>query len=266
MENTVLIRFGIFAGALLLFSCLEALFPRRERVQGRLRRWATNFSLVVSGTLSLMILGPLIAVGVAAWANQNNWGILNLIDLPVWIEFLLAFLVLDFSIWLQHVATHKIPVLWRLHKVHHADRDLDASSGVRFHPIEILLSMLFKCIIVLWLGPMVVAVVVFEIVLNATAIFSHANLKVPGKLDQSLRKLIVTPDMHRVHHSVIMQESQTNYGFNFSFWDRLFGTYQSEPVKGQTKMTLGLHDAQGSETQTLKWSLWLPFKRSNPMI
>lgn len=266
MDPTVLIRLGIFAGALILFSSLEALFPRRERLQGRFRRWVTNLSLVISGTLSLMILGPLIAVGVAAWTAQNGWGVLNLIDLPLWIDFIIAFLVLDFSIWLQHVATHKIPILWRLHKVHHADRDLDASSGVRFHPIEILLSMLFKCVIVLWLGPTVFAVVVFEIVLNATAIFSHANLKLPQLLDKSLRKLIVTPDMHRVHHSVIMRESQTNYGFNFSFWDRLFGTYQSEPAKGQTQMILGLEEAQVKATQSLGWSLWLPFRRSNPML
>ena len=266
MDNTAFIRLGIFAGALIIFSVLEALFPRRDRLQNRFRRWVTNLSLVISGTVSLMILGPLIAVGVAAWASQNGWGVLNLVDLPVWLEFLLAFLVLDFSIWLQHVATHKIPVLWRLHKVHHTDRDLDASSGVRFHPIEILLSMLFKCLIVLWLGPTVFAVIIFEIALNATAIFSHANLNLPRAMDRTLRKLIVTPDMHRVHHSVIMPESQTNYGFNFSFWDRLFGTYQSKPAKGQTDMVLGLEEAQVSATQSLGWSLWLPFKRSNPML
>ena len=266
MDETALIRLGIFAGALLLFSILEALFPRRDRVQGRLRRWLTNLSLVVSGSLSLMVLGPLIAVGVAAWASQNGLGLLNLVDWPVWMEFGLAFLVLDFIIWLQHVATHKIPVLWRLHKVHHADRDLDASSGVRFHPIEILLSMLFKCVMVLWLGPMVLAVLVFEIALNATAIFSHANLKLPIFLDKTLRKIIVTPDMHRVHHSVIMRESQMNYGFNFSFWDRLFRTYQSSPNQGQTGMTLGLEDAQTNATQRLGWSLWLPFKKQNPTI
>ena len=266
MDETALIRLGIFAGALLLFSILEALFPRRDRVQGRLRRWLTNLSLVISGSLSLMVLGPLIAVGVAAWASQNGWGLLNLVDWPVWMEFGLAFLMLDFVIWLQHVATHKIPVLWRLHKVHHADRDLDASSGVRFHPIEILLSMLFKCVMVLWLGPMVLAVLVFEIALNATAIFSHANLKLPLLLDRTLRKIIVTPDMHRVHHSIIMRESQMNYGFNFSFWDRLFRTYQFSPSQGQTGMTLGLEDAQTNATQRFGWSLWLPFKKSNPMI
>ncbi len=266
MNDETLIRFSIFAGALLLFSVLEALFPRRERVQGRLRRWLTNLSLVISGSLSLMVLGPLLAVGVAAWASLNEGGLLNLVDWPVWLEFGIAFFVLDFTIWLQHVATHKIPLLWRLHKVHHADRDLDASSGVRFHPVEIFLSMLFKCLIVLWLGPMVLAVVVFEITLNATAIFSHANLKLPVFLDKSLRKIIVTPDMHRVHHSVILRESQKNYGFNFSFWDRLFGTYQPDPSKGQLGMTLGLEDAQVNATQQFGWSLWLPFKKSNPNI
>jgi sterol desaturase/sphingolipid hydroxylase (fatty acid hydroxylase superfamily) len=261
MDQTAVIRLSIFAGALIVFSVLESLLPRRRRVQNRWRRCATNLGLVVTGSLSLSLLGPLIAVGVAAWAIQNGWGVFNLLDWPFWVEFSLAFILLDFSIWFQHVLSHKIPILWRLHRVHHADRDLDASSGVRFHPLEILLSMIYKCGVVLLVGPAVLSLIVFEIILNATAIFNHANLALPKKLDNLLRKIIVTPDMHRVHHSIIMDESQKNYGFNFSIWDRLFRTYQARPVKGQIGMTLGLEQAQIPQTQNLLWSLVYPFKR-----
>ncbi len=229
-------------------------------MQSRWRRWATNLSMVVTGSVSLLILGPLIAVGVAAWASMNGWGIFNFVDWPIWVEAGLAFIILDFTIWFQHVLSHKIPVLWRLHKVHHADRDLDASSGVRFHPLEILFSMLYKCGVVVLLGPAVLAVVIFEIVLNGTAIFNHANMKLPKWLDSGLRKIIVTPDMHRVHHSVILSESQKNYGFNFSLWDRVFRTYQAEPAKGQIGMTIGLENAQVDGTQNLLWSLVFPFR------
>ena len=262
LDQTTLIRFGVFAGALVLFSVLEALFPRRERVHNRIRRWFTNLGLVISGSLSLMILGPIIAVSVAAWAALSGWGLFNLLNGPIWLEFLIAFILLDLSIWYQHVLFHKIPILWRLHSVHHADRDLDASSGIRFHPLEFLVSMLYKCGIVLLLGPSVVAVIVFEIALNATAIFSHANMKLPVKLDRILRKVIVTPDMHRVHHSIIFSESQKNYGFNFSIWDRLFKTYQAAPSKGQTGMTLGLDTAQTDGPKTFIWNLIFPFKQS----
>lgn len=215
---------------------------------------------MIIGSLSLALLGPLIAGGIAAWATHSGWGLLNLFQAPIWIEFIIAFICLDFAIWYQHLLFHKFPWLWRLHSVHHADRDLDASSGVRFHPIEIMLSMLYKCVVVLLLGPSVLAVIVFEIILNATAIFNHANLSLPPWLDRILRKVIVTPDMHRVHHSVIPEESRKNYGFNFSFWDRLFQTYQEAPREGQIDMTLGLETAQTNGPQNLLWSLLFPFK------
>lgn len=263
MDQTNLIRLSVFAGALVLCSLLEAAFPRRRRVQPRLHRWVTNLAMVMTGSAGLLILGPLIAVGVAAWAGLNGWGLFNLLDWPVWIEFALAFIILDLAIWFQHVLSHKIPFFWRFHKVHHADRDLDASSGVRFHPVEILGSMLYKCGVVILLGPTVLAVVIFEIVLNGTAIFNHANMKLPAWLDTVLRKIIVTPDMHRVHHSIILRESQKNYGFNFSIWDRLFRTYQAEPSDGQIGMTLGLKEAQVDATQNLGWSLSLPFRKQS---
>ncbi|RKQ69366.1 sterol desaturase/sphingolipid hydroxylase (fatty acid hydroxylase superfamily) [Litorimonas taeanensis] len=261
MDKIDLIRIGIFLGALILFSAAEALWPKRPRLQNRFRRWITNVGFVVIGSLSLQLLGPLIAVGIAAWASLKGWGLLNIIDAPLWLELTIAFIVLDFAIWWQHVLSHKIPILWRLHKVHHADRDLDASSGVRFHPIEIFLSMIYKCGVVCLLGPPVIAVVIFEITLNAMAIFNHANLALPRGIDSPLRKIIVTPDMHRVHHSVIWQESQKNYGFNLSIWDRLFKTYQAAPQAGQQGMALGLSDAQTNDPQYLGWSLWLPFRK-----
>lgn len=261
MDQTPLIRLSLFVGALILFSILEALLPRRQRVQNRFRRWATNLGLVIGGSLSLQILGPLIAVGIAAWASLNGWGLFNLVNWPIWLELTLAFLVLDLAIWYQHVLFHKIPWLWRLHSVHHADRDLDASSGIRFHPLEFLVSMLYKCGVALLLGPAVLIVIIFEIVLNVTAIFNHANIALPLWLDKALRKVIVTPDMHRVHHSVILSESQKNYGFNFSIWDKLFKTYLAKPLKGQTGMTLGLDSAQIDNTQNIIWSLALPFKK-----
>jgi len=240
---------------------LEALFPRRRRNLPRTYRWITNIGLSVINGLVVRLLGPLIAIGIAAWAIQNEIGLFNRTDWPAWLEITLAFILLDFAIYLQHIATHKIPVLWRLHKVHHADRDLDATSGVRFHPIEILLSMIYKCGVVLLIGPAVLAVLIFEITLNASAIFNHANLKLPLWLDRVLRPLIVTPDMHRVHHSVFPSETDSNYGFNLSVWDRLCRTYKAQPKEGHDGMTIGLSDYQTKKPASLLWSLVLPFAK-----
>lgn len=260
MSEAVL-RFSLFAGVLICFIALEALFPRRERNLPRTARWLTNLGISVIDGLAVRLLGPLVAIGIAAWAVQNNIGLFNLTALPLWLEITLAFILLDFTIYLQHVATHKIPLLWRLHKVHHTDRDLDATSAVRFHPIEIMLSMLYKCALVLLIGPAVLAVLIFEIVLNASAIFNHANLKLPLWLDRALRLLIVTPDMHRVHHSVISSETDSNYGFNLSIWDRLFRTYTAQPKSGHDNMTIGLSEYQSTKPANLLWSLVLPFAK-----
>ena len=262
MSETVL-RFSIFAGALILFSALEALFPRRKRSLPRQGRWLTHLCVTVIDSLAVRLLGPLTAMAVAIWASNKGIGLFNLTHWPPLIEIFLAFIFLDFAIYLQHVISHRVPLLWRFHKVHHTDRDLDASSAVRFHPVEILLSMLYKCGLVLLIGPAALAILIFEIVLNASAIFNHANLRLPIGLDKVLRVFIVTPDMHRVHHSVIEGETNSNYGFNFSLWDRLCRTYKVEPQAGHDGMTIGLSEHQSTETAKLFWTLKLPFAKSS---
>jgi len=260
--NETIIRLGIFAGVLIFFSLLEALFPRRKRALPRSTRWTTNLCFTVIDSLAVRLLGPLTALTVAAWAVQNGIGLFNIISAPIWAEAIAAFILLDFAIYLQHVISHKVPLFWRLHKVHHTDRDLDASSALRFHPIEILLSMLYKCAVMLLLGPAVITVLIFEIVLNASAIFNHANMKLPLWFDAILRPVIVTPDMHRIHHSTTMSETNSNYGFNFSIWDRLCRTYQAQPAGGHQEMEIGLSEHQDSRPGKLLWSLALPFAKS----
>jgi len=259
--NDALIRLSIFLGALVLFSVLEFLFPKKHRTLSRTKRWLTHLGLTIIDTVAVRLLGPIVALSAAGWAGSRGIGLFNSVDWPFWLEVLAAFIVLDFAIYLQHIATHKIPILWRLHKVHHSDRDLDASSALRFHPIEIMLSMIYKCALVLLIGPAVLAVLVFEICLNASAIFNHANLALPLWLDKYLRIIIVTPDMHRVHHSIIPKETDSNFGFNFSVWDRLFRTYQAQPKAGHDNMIIGLSEHQSDAPGNLIWSLKLPFAK-----
>lgn len=260
-------RFLIFASVLIVMALLEALAPRRERQLSRWHRWLTNLTLGGAGSLvgrAMAALSiPLAAIATAIWAEQSGWGILNHTSLPAWFEILLGVIILDFAIYLQHVASHKVPILWRLHKVHHSDRDIDVTTAIRFHPIEIGLSMLWKILVVLLLGPAAFAVFLFEVILNASAMFNHANLKLPGGLDKWLRMLIVTPDMHRVHHSIIQIETDSNYGFNLSIWDRLCGTYIPQPTHGHEEMSIGLKEQQGPEPARLLWSLGFPFFKSN---
>ena len=242
IEHETLLRLGVFLGIFLLMAILETRFPKRSRTQRRTERWGTNLGLVLVDSIALKIALPLFALGTAAIADERSWGLLNLLQLPFWLELIIAVVLLDMMIYWQHVASHKIPILWRLHRIHHADRDIDVTTGVRFHPAEIILSMLYKMIIVLLLGPSIVAVMIFEILLNACAMFNHANLRLPSKLDNLLRLLIVTPDMHRVHHSTLTGETNSNYGFFLSFWDRLFGSYIAQPRDGHQQMRIGLSD------------------------
>ena len=255
----VQIRLSIFLGMLILMGVLEAVFPARERVQTRGRRWLTNFGLVIIATLAIRLLFPIIAVGAALWAQGQGWGLLNMISLPSWAAILLAVIILDMMIYWQHVAFHRIPVLWRLHKVHHADRDLDASSGLRFHPIEIIISMLYKMAVVICLGAPVLAVIIFEILLNACAIFNHANLRLPRWIERPLRQIMVTPALHRIHHSVLETETNTNYGFSVIWWDKIFRTYTDTP---EGVLTLGLDEYQTDAPSGLWWSLSAPFRRN----
>lgn len=255
------LRLFVFIGLLVGLIIFETLFPRKQRTQNRARRWLTNMLMVVIDSLVLRLVFPIIAVGTAVWASAKGWGVLNLWDGPVWLELIIAVIILDGVIYLQHVLSHHIPALWALHKVHHVDRDLDVTSALRFHPIEILFSMAYKIIWVILLGPAVAAVIIFEILLNGSAMFNHANLRLPLWLDKALRAVIVTPDMHRVHHSVVMRETNSNYGFCLSIWDRMFRTYTPQPEAGHKDMTLGLSEHQDQGPASLTWSLLLPFAR-----
>ncbi|MCE8515546.1 sterol desaturase family protein [Ruegeria pomeroyi] len=263
MENESLIRLTVFVGLFVLFALAERLAPRRRIHPRRPRRWLTNLTISVLNTVTLRALAvglPLLAVGAALDATAQGWGLFNHLVWPGWVEALLAVLILDFAIWGQHLVTHKIPLLWRLHRVHHADTDIDVSTAIRFHPVEIALSMLLKIGLVYLLGPSALAVVLFEILLNGTALFNHSNLRLPLALDAVLRKVLVTPDMHRVHHSVLREEHDSNYGFALSIWDRMMGTYVAQPAKGHDQMSIGLA-WQDDRPARLGWSLLLPFRR-----
>lgn len=262
MEHEIAIRFGIFGALLVLFAVLEALVPRRNRTQPRRTRWFTNLAITILDSLTLRLMAvvlPVLSVGAALDATTKGWGLLNSLSWPGWLEILLTILILDFAIWAQHLITHKIPLLWRLHQVHHADRDIDVTTAVRFHPIEIALSMCLKIGVIYALGASAIAVILFEVILNGMAMFNHANLKLPLWLDAILRRIVVTPDMHRVHHSDIRSECDSNYGFNLSIWDRLFGTYIEQPTKGHDDMTIGL-GWQDDRPSRLGWTLLLPFR------
>lgn len=263
MENEALIRLSVFLGLFALLALAEAALPRRARRIPRWRRWRTNWALTLLNTATLRLMAlllPLLAVGAAMDAAAQGWGLFNALSWPGWVEAVLAILILDFAIWGQHVITHKVPLLWRLHRVHHADRDMDVTTAIRFHPVEIALSMSLKIGLVYLLGPAALAVVLFEIILNGTAMFNHANLRLPLAFDRILRLLLVTPDMHRVHHSVHRAEHDSNYGFSLSLWDRLFGTYVPQPAEGHDDMTVGLA-WQDDRPARLGWSLRLPFLR-----
>ena len=262
MSTETLIRLAVFVGLLALFAGLEALAPRRARVQPRAGRWATNLGMTLLNTLALRAMAiavPFLAVGAAVDAWTHHWGLFNRLDWPVFWEIGLSVLALDFAIWAQHLITHKVPLFWRFHRVHHADRDFDVTTAVRFHPVEIVASMAVKIGLIYLLGPQALAVVLFEIILNGTALFNHANLRLPLWLDRVVRLVLVTPDMHRVHHSVIRSEHDSNYGFALSVWDRLFRTYRAQPEGGHEGMTVGL-EWQDERPAKLGWSLWLPFR------
>ena len=235
-----LIRLTVFAGILALMAGLEAWLPRRRRSAGRWLRWPGNLGVVVLDSLVLRLVFPTAAVGLALALEGRGVGLLPWLGLPQPLAVLLAVVLLDLAIYLQHVMFHAVPALWRLHRMHHADLDFDVTTGLRFHPVEILLSMVIKLMVVVALGAPAVAVLVFEVLLNATAMFNHANLRLPDRLDRALRLVLVTPDMHRVHHSVVPRETNSNFGFNLAVWDRVFGTYRAQPAAGHEGMTIGI--------------------------
>ena len=254
------VRLGAFFGVFVLMAIWEAVAPRRTRLLPRRVRWLHNLALVVLNSLILRLLFPLAAVGFALLAAERGWGLLNAFGVPFWGAFALSVIALDFAIYLQHVMFHAVPLLWRLHRVHHADADIDVTTGARFHPIEILLSMLIKFAAIALLGAPAAAVLVFEVLLNATAMFNHANLRLPESVDRLLRWLLVTPEMHRIHHSMGAVETNSNFGFNLPWWDRLCGTYRERACLPQESMAIGVKGLTGSDAAVkLTGLLALPF-------
>jgi sterol desaturase/sphingolipid hydroxylase (fatty acid hydroxylase superfamily) len=254
------IRLGLFFTIFLLMALWEIVRPRRPLLVSKMQRWVSNLGLVALNTLILRLLFPAAALGMASFTAQQGWGLFNYTELPLWLEVTAAVIILDMAIYLQHVMVHFLPLLWRLHRVHHADPDYDLTTGARFHPLEIILSMLIKFSLIAALGPAVVAVLIFEVILNGMAMFNHGNVSLPLKLDRVVRWLFVTPDMHRVHHSTEMDETNSNFGFNLSIWDRLFGTYRNQPRMGQDGMQIGLDDfPDPSRTTRLPGMLMIPF-------
>jgi len=252
---------GSFFGVLILMAVWEGLAPRRASTISRIVRWGNNLGLVVFNTVLLRLIFPTAAVGVAIFASEHNWGLLNYVQLPSFAVVVISIVVMDFVIYFQHILMHAIPVLWRLHRVHHADLDYDFTTGVRFHPLEIIVSMLIKFAAILMLGPPVIAVLIFEVILNAMSMFNHGNVKLPAFLDRTLRLLIVTPDMHRIHHSVEEDESNRNFGFNLSLWDRFFGTYRKQPRAGHERMVVGIQNYRGlRDVTSIQGLLLLPFR------
>lgn len=256
------IRMGSFALLLTGLSLAEALWPRRKRHHPRAERWITHILLMAGSSLLLRVVFPLAAVGYAALMGEKGIGLFNLTALPVWLEVVIAMILLDLAIWAQHLVMHYVPPLWVLHRAHHGDEDLDASSGIRFHPFEMLISLGFKLVVITALGPAALAVFLFEILLNASSLFEHASLAIPKRVDTALRRVIVTPDMHRVHHSVFPEETNSNFGFCLSVWDRLFRTYVREPRDGHEGMALGLDVRPEGDPSSLAWTLTSPFSRA----
>ncbi len=260
--HELVLRLGFFFGVFLLVATWEIYRPRRQLRLAKVTRWSANLGLLVLNSLVLRLLFPAAAVGAAVYVEQQSWGIFHTVQLPMPLTVLLCVVLLDLFIYLQHLMMHAIPMLWRLHRVHHADMDYDLTTGTRFHSLEIILSMLFKFCVIAVLGAPVVAVIIFEILLNACAMFNHGNITLPKVIDRSLRYLLVTPDMHRVHHSVSPHETHSNFGFCLPWWDRLFRTYVAQPSAGHQHIDIGLPQYRDpKETNRLSHMLMMPFKR-----
>ncbi len=260
MQHEAAIRLASFLGVLALMSCAEFLWPRRGRPVRRLVRWPNNLAVVFVDTFLARLVLPAGATGVALLGEHRGWGLFNSISAPGWISIPVTVLLLDLLIYFQHWAFHRVPLLWRWHRMHHADLDVDVTTGARFHPIEILLSLGIKSAVIIPLGAPALGVLVFEVLLNATAMFNHGNLRLPTRVDRWLRLLLVTPDMHRVHHSILLRETNSNYGFNLTWWDRLFRTYRAQPEAGHDGMMLGLEQFRDPKELRLDRMLLQPFR------
>ncbi len=261
IDNEVFLRLGFFLGIFFTMSIWEGLAPRRSLTQSKLVRWANNLGLTLFNSLLVRLALPAAAVGIALYSAQKGWGLLRFLDMPEWAGGIVSLIILDLAIYFQHVLFHKIPLFWRLHRMHHTDLDFDVTTGARFHPLEILLSMGIKMGIVVMIGAPAWSVIVFEVLLNGTSMFNHSNILMNIKADAWLRLLVVTPDMHRVHHSVIVRETDSNFGFNFPWWDRLFGTYRDQPKAGHQAMTIGLASYRDRKWLKFQWMLVVPLSR-----
>lgn len=259
MKDEATIRLAFFLATFALVAILEILSPRRQLTASKAGRWFANLAIIALNPLSVRLVFPILPVGMALIAQERHWGLINNVDLPYWLNVAVGVIILDFAIYLQHVLHHAVPALWRLHMMHHSDLDIDVTTGMRFHPIEILLSLCIKIAAVAAIGPPPLAVLIFEVALNSTTMFNHSNFHIPESIDRVIRLLVVTPDMHRVHHSVIIRETNSNYGFNLPWWDRLLGTYQAQPERGHQGMTIGLPQFRDPKRLTLPWLLILPF-------
>ena len=259
-QNEKVIRLGFFLGVFIIMALYEVIAPKRELSDSKLVRWGNNLGLTFFNTFVLRVLFPTAAVGMALFAQEQGWGLFNYFPIVFAIAVVVSVIVMDFFIYLQHVMVHAIPLLWRLHRVHHADLDYDVTTGARFHTLEIILSMGIKFAVILLLGPPVIAVIIFEVLLNATAMFNHSNVRIPEAIDKVLRLLVVTPDMHRVHHSIEDDEANSNFGFSLPWWDRIFGTYRAQPRGGHTGMTIGIRSYRDSKhCSWLSGLLIMPF-------
>lgn len=260
LAHEPLIRMGAFGAVLAIMTAWEVAAPRRRRDIPRLLRWSGNLGIVVLDTALVRLVFPMLAVGLALLGEARGWGLFNAVPVPDWLALIASVVLLDLAIYLQHVMFHAVPALWRLHRMHHADLEFDTSTGLRFHPLEILLSMGLKLGVVAALGPPAAAVLVFEVLLNATSLFNHGNVRLPLGLDRVLRWVIVTPDMHRVHHSIHPSETNSNFGFNLSLWDRLLGTYRAQPRDGHDGMTIGIEQFREPRELWLHRMLVQPFR------
>jgi sterol desaturase/sphingolipid hydroxylase (fatty acid hydroxylase superfamily) len=260
MTNPDYIRFGAFAAMFAVMASWEMLAPRRPLTTSKALRWSGNLGVLAIDTFLVRLLFTVLPMAMAQRVQVAGWGILNDLPFPYWLKVVAGIMLLDLAIYLQHVMFHATPVFWRLHMMHHADVDFDFTTGLRFHPIEILLSMIIKLATVVIIGPPPLATLLFEVFLNATSMFNHGNVRLPPAADRVIRLIVVTPEMHRVHNSVIPRETNSNFGFNFPWWDRIAGTYRDQPKAGHVGMTIGLKQFQGVRRQTLWWMLALPFR------
>ena len=260
LSHEPVVRMAAFAGIFCVMALWEVLAPKRQQAIGRWQRWPSNLGIVVLDSVLVRLIFPTAAVGVALFAETHGWGLFHALGVPGWVAIAASMLLLDLTIYLQHVMLHAVPLLWRLHRMHHTDLEIDLTTGARFHPLEILLSLLIKLGVIVALGAPAVAVLLFEVVLNVTSMFNHGNVRLPARVDRVLRWLTVTPDMHRVHHSWYPEETNSNFGFNLSWWDHIFGTYRAQPRDGHTGMTIGINQFREPRELRLDRMLWQPLR------